>query len=206
MRQAAAKCRLRLVDVANEADAVLLGPGMIDEGAAAELRAGLMSEAGKPVYILDASSFTSLANESETAAAGRARTIVTPHAGEMAKFLRKNTQDIDEPPLAAAQACAGRLRAVVVMKGSDTYVVSPNESEDALFYCRGPIARGTCGSGDVLGGVMAGIAARGADAVRAAARAVYLHGEAGRAWMERRRLRSARALNLPRDTGIDTRS
>jgi len=50
----------RLVELANETDAVLLGPGLIEETAVAELRAELMSQAAEPIYILDASAFTSL--------------------------------------------------------------------------------------------------------------------------------------------------
>lgn len=69
------------------------------------------------------------------------------------------------------------------MKGGRTYVVSP--AEEALCFEHGPIALGTSGSGDVLAGVMAGMAARGTDPVAAAAWAVYLHGEAGRRWVDR---------------------
>ena len=48
-----------------------------------------------------------------------------------------------------------------------------------------PLALATSGSGDVLAGVMAGMAARGSEPVAAAAWAVYLHGEAGRKWVEK---------------------
>src|SRR4051794_10803654 len=50
----------RVAELAKDADAVLLGPGLMDEVAVAELRAGLMSHAAGPVYVLDASAFTSL--------------------------------------------------------------------------------------------------------------------------------------------------
>ena len=75
------------------------------------------------------------------------------------------------------------LDAVVAMKGGRTQVVSPRG--DALFFDHGSIALGTSGSGDVLAGIMAGLAARGASPFVATAWAVYLHGEAGRDWVER---------------------
>lgn len=187
----------RLVEFADDADVVLMGPGMMDEAGAAELRARLMSKAGRPVYILDASSFTSLRSGRETAMTYGRKTVVTPHAGEMAKFLGRSKREVDEDPLSAAQACAGQLEAVVVLKGSSTYVVSP--TEDALSFGSGPIALGTSGSGDVLAGVMAGIAARGADLVRAAAWAVYLHGEAGRVWTKRRGSLGLLAREIPHE-------
>jgi ADP-dependent NAD(P)H-hydrate dehydratase len=50
----------RLVNLANDADAVLPGPGLVSEAPIAELRSELLSRAAKPVFILDASAFTSL--------------------------------------------------------------------------------------------------------------------------------------------------
>jgi ADP-dependent NAD(P)H-hydrate dehydratase len=173
----------RLADLARDADAVLFGPGLIDEKAVAELRSDLMSRADRPIFILDASAFTSLRNDQEGARVHGRRMIVTPHAGEMASFLKKDKEAVEEDPLAAAQACAGLLEAVVVMKGGRTYFVPP--TEPALCFERGPVALGTSGSGDVLAGVIAGMAARGASRIVAAAWAVYLHGEAGRQWVKR---------------------
>jgi len=174
----------RLVDLANDADAVLLGPGLIDESAAAELRSELLSKAPRTLFVLDASAFTSLRNADGIAPTHRRRMIVTPHSGEMAKLLQKDKEAVEADPLAAAQASTNLLQAVVVMKGGSTYVVSPQG--DSLCFEHGPIALGTSGSGDVLAGIMAGMAARGASPLRAAAWAVYLHGEAGRKWVNRK--------------------
>jgi hydroxyethylthiazole kinase-like uncharacterized protein yjeF len=171
----------KLIELVNEADAVLLGPGLMDAAAVSELRAELMSQAAEPVYVLDASAFTSLRSGQEIARTYKKQMILTPHAGEMANFLQKDKEEVEKDPLAAAQACANQLDAAVVMKGGRTYVVSPKE---ALYFEHGPIALGTSGSGDVLAGVVAGMAARGAGPVAAAAWAVYLHGEAGRNWVQ----------------------
>jgi ADP-dependent NAD(P)H-hydrate dehydratase len=172
----------RLVDLANEADAVLLGPGLIDETPIAELRSELLGRASGPVFILDASAFTSLRNASGVVLTHRRRIIVTPHSGEMAKFLRLDKEEIEANPLAAARAAADLLDAFVAMKGTCTHVVSPQGN--ALCFDHGPIALGTSGSGDVLAGIMAGLTARGTAPLLATAWAVYLHGEAGRRWVE----------------------
>jgi ADP-dependent NAD(P)H-hydrate dehydratase len=173
----------RLVDLANDADAVLLGPGLVSEAPIAELRSELLSRAAKPVFILDASAFTSLRTPQGIAPVHRRRTIVTPHSGEMARFLQVDKEEIERDPLAAARSAAGMLDAVVAMKGSTTNVVSPEGN--MLCFDNGPIALGTSGSGDVLAGIMAGLVARGAASLVATAWAVYLHGEAGRRWVER---------------------
>src|ERR1700712_4497826 len=75
------------------------------------------------------------------------------------------------------------LNTVVAMKGGRTYVVPPQGN--ALCFEHGPAALGTSGSGDVLAGITAGLAARGAEPLLATAWAVYLHGSAGRRWVER---------------------
>ena len=173
----------RLVDLANNADAVLLGPGLVDEAPVAELRSELLSRVAEPVFVLDASAFTSLRTSRGVAPPHRRRTILTPHAGEMAKFLQIEKEEIEAAPLAAARSAAGMLNAVMAMKGKSTYVVSPQG--DALCFENGPGALGTSGSGDVLAGILAGLAARGAEPRLATAWAVYLHGNAGRRWVVR---------------------
>jgi ADP-dependent NAD(P)H-hydrate dehydratase len=172
----------RLVDLANDADAVLLGPGLVDEAPVAELRSELLSRVAEPVFVLDASAFTSLRNSRGVAPTHRRRMIVTPHSGEMAKFLQIDKKEIEADPLAAARSAAGVLDAIVAMKGVRTHIVSPHG--DALCFEHGPVALGTSGSGDVLAGIMAGLAARGAEPRLATAWAVYLHGNAGRRWVE----------------------
>jgi hydroxyethylthiazole kinase-like uncharacterized protein yjeF len=173
----------RLVDLAKDADAVLLGPGLVDEAPVAELRSELLSRVTGPTFVLDASACTSVRTSRGVAPTPRLRTIVTPHAGEMAKFLRIEKEEIEADPLAAARSAAGVLSAVVAMKGESTYVVPPQG--DVLSFEHGPAALGTSGSGDVLAGIMAGLAARGAEPILATAWAVYLHGNAGRRWVER---------------------
>jgi ADP-dependent NAD(P)H-hydrate dehydratase len=63
-----------------------------------------------------------------------------------------------------------------------THVVSPQGN--AQCFDLGPIALATSGSGEVLAGIIAGLA-RGATPLLATAWAVYLRGEAGRRWVER---------------------
>ena len=62
------------------------------------------------------------------------------------------------------------------MKGSRSFVVSPS---DAWYYDGGAVGLATSGSGDVLAGIITGLAARGASATDAALWGVFLHGEAG---------------------------
>jgi NAD(P)H-hydrate repair Nnr-like enzyme with NAD(P)H-hydrate dehydratase domain len=69
------------------------------------------------------------------------------------------------------------LRAVVIMKGAESWVVAPDGTH--WHYDGGGVGLATSGSGDALAGLVTGILARGADPVTAALWGVYLHGEAG---------------------------
>jgi ADP-dependent NAD(P)H-hydrate dehydratase len=165
-----------LAQHADRSDAVVIGPGLVDEGEAAELARRLMT-AARPVFLLDSAAMTGLRHDSGAAAGLGGRLILTPHAGEMAALMDLDKAEVQADPLEAARRTAARFKAVVVMKGATTHVVSPDGR--AWRHGRGPIGLGACGSGDVLAGLMAGLAARGASPVQAAVWAVYAHGEAG---------------------------
>jgi hydroxyethylthiazole kinase-like uncharacterized protein yjeF len=105
--------------------------------------------------------------------------VITPHAGEMATILGMDKGEVERDPLAIARRAADELGAVVALKGPETFIASPEG--EAYCYSSGNVGLATSGSGDVLAGIVGGLLARGADPLRAAAWAVYLHGEAGNA-------------------------
>jgi len=166
----------RLIELGAGCDAVLIGPGMTDAGAVAELTGCLLNHLDGPALVLDALAFSTL-----RADAGRrgpmGRIVVTPHAGEMAKFLGIRREDVEGDPLKAARKAAAGLPGVVAMKGAETYVVS--EDGEVLLSRNGCIGLATSGSGDTLAGILAGLLARGTQPVLATAWAVYMHGQAG---------------------------
>jgi len=167
----------RLIELGADSDAVLIGPGMTDPDAVAELTGSLLSNLDRPALVLDALAFSTLRVD----AVPRDRTstlVVTPHSGEMAKFLGCRREDVDFDPLDAARKAAVVLPAVVAMKGAETYVVS--DDGEALLSRNGSIGLATSGSGDTLAGILVGLLARGTQPVLATAWAVYMHGQAGR--------------------------
>ena len=167
----------RLLELAKNSDAVLIGPGMLDESSVGQLCSFLLKEAEGPTFVLDAAAFTSL-REMELPAKQVGRIVCTPHFGEMAKFLDRDRDDIEKNALQAAVETARRLRAVVALKGSSTHVVS--FQGDSVLNDQGTIGLATSGSGDTLAGIIAGLIARGAAAFLATAWGVYLHAAAGR--------------------------
>ena len=166
----------RLIELGSGCDAVLIGPGMMDEAAVAELTSELLKHLKTPAFVLDASAFATLNTREPPGHAGKI--VVTPHSGEMAKFLDRPRSDVDNDPLLAARQAATALQAVVAMKGASTHVVAP---EGEAWLCQnGSIGLATSGSGDTLAGILAGLLARGTQPALATIWAVYMHGEAGR--------------------------
>ena len=99
-----------------------------------------------------------------------------PSCGRDGNALGGSREEVEAEPLKAAEAVSERLGIVVVMKGSETFVVSPLGT---WCYEGGAVGLATSGSGDVLAGIVTGLAARGASATDAAIWGVFLHGEAG---------------------------
>jgi ADP-dependent NAD(P)H-hydrate dehydratase len=172
----------RLIELGANCEAVLIGPGMADPGAVAELTRRMLKHLERPVLVLDALAFSTLRTDQiPQRAAGKI--VVTPHSGEMAKFLDARREDVDKDPLKAARRAIAALPAVVAMKGAETYVVA--ENGEAWLSRNGSIGLATSGSGDTLAGILAGLLARGTEPSLATAWAVYMHGQAGRNLSER---------------------
>lgn len=179
---AAAPAIERLKPKAAKVDAVLIGAGMVEGEAATELTIALCRDVTSS-YVLDAAALHDLRDHAEAIHAREGRVIITPHAGEMAQLLDRSREDVEADPQGAAQDACYLLRCVVVMKGAETHIVSPDGR--AWQFKGGGVGLATSGSGDVLAGIVAGLLARGADPSSAALWGVYLHGEAGRRLGER---------------------
>ncbi len=159
------------------ADAVLFGPGVAEDDEIEALAERLLAECDGPALVLDAGSLGGLRAQGAAMCRRKTHAVLTPHAGEMANLLGIARDEVEDDPQAAAQAVARELNAVVVMKGAQTTVVAPDG--EAFLYKGGGVGLGTSGSGDVLAGIIAGLAARGASPLDAALWGVFLHGEAG---------------------------
>ena len=176
-------CAGELAENANNANSILIGPGMQDEEATHALLSALLPQIHAPTTILDAAALACLHDAPHLLHSLEGNAIVTPHAGEMAGILGRSKDDIKADPRGAAIEAAAALRAVVAMKGSETFIATP---EGRVFRNRhGGIGLATSGSGDTLAGIIAGLAARGASAEQATVWGVYLHARAGEILAER---------------------
>lgn len=160
-------------------DAILAGPAMGEGEAAGKIVDRLLVEVGNSIpLILDAAALMNLRQRARVIRDRPSPAVLTPHIGEMAAMLDCDAQAIEEDREGAVRSAANHFGAIIVLKGSTTLVA---DCTGSLFaYAGGGVGLATGGSGDVLAGIAAGLAARGASPLDATLWAVWLHGEAGR--------------------------
>jgi hydroxyethylthiazole kinase-like uncharacterized protein yjeF len=165
-----------VLDFIRNKDAVLVGPGLRDaEDEYARVRE-LVSAVEQPL-VVDASGLNAFAARAvELNPRSRPR-VITPHPGELARLLGRETKAINDDRISAAREAARICNCVVVLKGHQTLVADP-EGNVAVNPTGNP-GMATGGMGDVLAGIVVAFLARGIDPIDAARAAVYLHGFAG---------------------------
>ncbi len=160
-------------------DAVVVGPGVGDPDAAGQLlRLVLGHVAGSTLLVVDAMAIGWLRDLNDEMSGFRGRIVLTPHHGEMAVLTGRSEEDIADDPAAVAAEVAHQYGAIVVLKGSDTVIGTPDGT--SLHYGGGGVGLATGGSGDVLAGAIGGLLARGTPPLIAAGWGVWLHGQAAR--------------------------
>ncbi len=159
------------------AGCLALGPGLGRNPQSVCFARELAREASLAL-VLDADGLNAHAGSLAGLAAREAPTVLTPHAGELARLLGLDSEQVQEERLAHARQAAEQAGAVVVLKGDDTLVV---ELTGRVAISRGNSpALATAGAGDVLTGTISALLAQGMEPFAAAAAGVQLHARAGR--------------------------
>jgi NAD(P)H-hydrate epimerase len=133
--------------------------------------------------VVDADGLFALNGQLEQLARRRLPAVLTPHEGELARLLERESAWVRANRVAAVREASARSRAVVLLKGADTLVAGP-DGERLLVSVSDAHGLATAGAGDVLSGVIGALLARGLDPLTAAALGACAHGRAGRAAME----------------------
>lgn len=178
----AAGAAAEILGASRRAAAVALGPGLGRFEEAPDLVTEVAAGVEAPL-VVDADGLNALVGRIDALRARSAPTVLTPHAGELARLLETESAAIDAQRLARARDAAERSGAIVVLKGDDSIVAAP----DGRIAINGLSSPGlaTAGTGDVLTGVTAAMLARCEDAFAAVCAAVYSHARAGRLAAER---------------------
>ncbi|MFN2525582.1 MAG: NAD(P)H-hydrate dehydratase [Actinomycetota bacterium] len=162
--------------VLSRADALAIGPGLGAESPQRDLVARVLAESDIPIC-LDADGLNALAGDAEALEGRRAPTVLTPHPGELARLMGRDTKEILGDRLAAVRAAAERFQCVVLLKGFRTLIARP----DGFVGVNptGSSSLASAGTGDVLTGAVTALLAAGKDPFEAAFAAAFVHGLAG---------------------------
>jgi NAD(P)H-hydrate epimerase len=161
-----------IVRAAERATALAIGPGLGRSDERRRLVRELLERLPLPA-VVDADALYGLEPFDRDAP-----TVLTPHAGELARLLSTDSAWVGAHRLAAVQQAADRFGVVVLLKGADTIVAAPGEG---VVVCDlGPPSLATAGTGDVLTGVVGSFLGKGLEPQLAAAAAAVAHAQAAR--------------------------
>ncbi|MBM4370569.1 MAG: NAD(P)H-hydrate dehydratase [Deltaproteobacteria bacterium] len=156
--------------------ALAVGPGL---GTCAEVRAlvrWVVEESPLP-RVLDADALTVLAGEPGRLRGAGARTVITPHPGELARLLAVEPAAIADDRLGLARRAADETGCITILKGAGSVIAAPDGR--AAVCLAGSSALAKAGTGDVLTGLIGALLAQGMEPWEAACLGVWAHAAAG---------------------------
>jgi ADP-dependent NAD(P)H-hydrate dehydratase len=165
-----------VLDLAEAADAVLLGPGMADKEETQAFGERLLPHLRGPLA-LDALGLACVTAHHDVVHHLDGRVVFTPNPTELAIALHVDEDEIEKDPSGTALQLAERAQAVVGLGGAVSWIAAP----DGTVWRdeSGEAGLGVSGSGDVRAGITGGLLARGAEPAQAAVWAAFLHGRTG---------------------------
>jgi NAD(P)H-hydrate epimerase len=165
---------------AERADAVVLGPGLSRRPGSIALVHDLLSRLDQPL-VLDADGLSAISppdgDPAKLLEGSPGPRILTPHLGEMSRLTGVRPSDLEAHRIDAAREWAQKWRAIVILKGAPTVVAAP-DGRTSVNPTGNP-GMATAGMGDVLSGTIAALLAQRVAPFDAARLAVYVHGAAG---------------------------
>lgn len=166
-----------LLERANQADVVILGPGMGQAGSTQKLVLELIKSfsAQRKKLVVDADALNALAAQPREL---YPEVVITPHPGEAARLLKVTSSLVQSDRFTAADGLATQFKASVLLKGAGTIIRSDRGA--AVLPEANPWLA-TAGSGDVLAGIIGALLAQDLNSFDAAQCGAWLHAMAAKA-------------------------
>lgn len=166
----------RSLELLQDKDALLLGPGISTHPSTADFVNALLPRIDVPA-VLDADALNILAGKPDRLKSLKKAAVVTPHPGEFARLLNLPTKEVVEKKLELGPQFSQKFGVYLVLKGYRTLICTP----DGKTYINptGNPGMATAGSGDVLSGMIAAMIIQEKDLLLATLAAVFVHGLSG---------------------------
>lgn len=175
-RTVALQARDDLLNLMEGKRVLALGPGISTHPQTTHLVVELIRSAKIPL-VIDADGVNCLARHKEVLTRASVPVILTPHPGELSRFLWVPKEEVVEKRIPMAQKVAATYNVYLVLKGAQTLIAEPGGA--VHINPTGNPGMATGGVGDVLTGMIAGLVSQGLPPGLAAVAGVYLHGLAG---------------------------
>lgn len=157
-------------------EALAIGPGMGVDGNRVFLVKEIIKSAELPM-VLDADAINCIVDNPEILKQHHNNIVITPHPGELARFLDISVEKLQEKRVYYSELVAKKYNVLVVLKGHRTVVASPKHG--IYINETGNPGMASAGSGDILTGMIASLLGQGLKTFDAAKLGVHLHGMAG---------------------------
>jgi NAD(P)H-hydrate epimerase len=174
-------------------DVLALGPGLGRSPETVAAAREIVASSACPA-VIDADGLYALVGASELLLARGGTTVLTPHPGEAARLAGSSVEEIEADRIGFARRMAVEWNSVLVLKGHQTLVATPDGAVHVNTSGNPGMASGGCG--DVLTGLVVALLAQGYSGEIAAILGVYLHGLAGDLALESRGEEGLRAGDL----------
>lgn len=154
--------------------AIGIGPGLGTHERTAQMLNQLLKHTTAPL-VIDADALNILAGHNDWLKLLPAGAILTPHPKEFTRLFGETNSDFEKMEIALQKA--NELNIIIIIKGHYSFIACPDGK--GYFNITGNAGMATGGSGDVLTGILTGLAAQGYNPEEAAIFGVFLHGLAG---------------------------
>lgn len=161
----------KIIKKANESDCVLVGPGLCNNNDIQCIVKTLVTQCQKPI-VIDADGINAICANIDVLSEHKSEIIITPHIGEFARLVKKDTSDILSNTEQYASEFADKYNITVVLKSHRTVVAYGGK---VFVNILGNPGMATGGSGDVLAGTISSFKAQGLNCADAATAGVYIH-------------------------------
>jgi NAD(P)H-hydrate epimerase len=165
-----------LLNFCEKCDCVAMGPGISQNKETQGLVRSIIAKIDKPV-VLDADGINAISSHPDILKKTSAPMILTPHPGEMARLIGKDTDYVQNNRKDIALTFAHQYNIVLVLKGHQTVIARPNG--ECYINETGNAGMATGGTGDCLTGIIASFVGQGLQPFDAAVAGAYFHGLAG---------------------------
>ena len=155
--------------------ALAIGPGISTSKSAEKFLEKVITQCEVPIT-LDADALNIISKTPDILKKTKVPAVITPHPGEMARLCGVRTKQVQDDRIGTSTRFSEKYGCYVVLKGARTVVTTPGG--EVFINPTGNSAMATAGTGDVLTGIIGGLAAQGYDCLQSCLLGVFLHGHA----------------------------